>query len=175
MTIDEHAPGQGTFDHEAVGAISGGCSAANGRWAIVVSRFNQGITERLYTAAVETLVAAGAVPARISAVQVPGAVEIPLAVRELAETSHYAGIIALGCVIRGDTSHFDYVCSIVSDGILRVMIDERIPVGFGVITCDTADQAVARSADSATGSNAGAHAAAAVLEMAGLVRQIRGS
>lgn len=176
----EHAPGGGdaSFERSGVRAMRGEQSAAGSRFAIVVARFNQRITDALYAAAVDVLLAAGANAEHLVAVQVPGAVEIPLAARELALTRHYGAIVALGCVIRGETSHYDYVCSAVTDGCLRVQLDTGVPVAFGVITADTVEQAVARSA-SARGSggehNVGADAAHAALEMASLAREIRSS
>jgi 6,7-dimethyl-8-ribityllumazine synthase len=107
-------------------------------------------------------------------VTVPGAVELPLAARELAETSHYAGVVALGCVIRGETAHFDYVCQFATDGILRVQLDQELPVGFGLITCDTLEQAQSR-AQLGGGHNVGRDAARAALELAGLKRIVRSS
>ena len=164
----------GAFAHAGVDSSTAAGTAGGSRWAIVVARFNGGITDALFQGAVDTLVGAGARAEHIRAVTVPGAVEIPLATRELAETSHFAGIIALGCVIRGDTAHFDYVCSATTDGVLRVQLDHGIPVGFGLITCDTIEQAQAR-AQPGGGHNVGADAAAAALELAALVRDIRSS
>lgn len=173
----EHAPGLASFAHRGISAGAGPNHVEHARFGVVVARFNSAITSALYAGAVDVLLDAGVAPNHVAAVQVPGAVEIPLAVRELAHTRHYSGIIALGCVIRGDTSHFEYVCNFVTDGCLRVSLDHTIPVGFGVVTCDTAEQARVRSAPSgsATGHNVGADAARAMLEMAGLVRVIRGS
>ena len=172
----DHAPAaEGAFSHGGVEAEQGPRGAAGSRWAIVVSRFNGKITDALFRGAVDTLVAAGARPEHIRAVSVPGAVEIPLAAAELAETRHYAGVIALGCVIRGETSHFDYVCSAVTDGVLRVQLDEKVPVGFGLVTCDTVAQAEARAQLTPGGHNVGADAASAALELAGLVRITRSS
>lgn len=176
MGTDQHAPGAAHgFEHAGVHAESGPTSAAGARWAIVVARFNGSITEALYQGAVETLVSAGARAEHIRAVTVPGAVELPLAARELAETSHYAGIITLGCVIRGETAHFDYVCDAATQGIVRVQLDHGVPVGFGVLTCETLEQAQARASRAPGGRNVGAEAAAAALELAGLVRVIRSS
>lgn len=174
----EHAPGTGAYERRGVSAVRGASGAAGSRYAIVVSRFNQAITDSLFNAAVDVLLDAGAAPGHIRAVQVPGAVEIPLATRELAHTAHYAAIIALGCVVRGETAHFDYVCRAVTDGCLQVQLEFGVPVGFGVITAETIEQAFARSAESresGAGFNAGAAAAYAALEMAGLVRGIRSS
>lgn len=173
----QHAPGDAnaTFAHAGVESETAPQSASAARWAIVTARFNGAVTEPLFQGAVQTLLDAGAQPGHIRSVTVPGAVELPLAARELAETRHYAGIIALGCVIRGDTAHFDYVCSAATDGILRVQLDSGVPVGFGLITCDTIEQARARSSSDAGGHNVGADAARAAIELAGLVRSIRSS
>jgi 6,7-dimethyl-8-ribityllumazine synthase len=178
MTADahDHAPAQGeVFSHAGVMAESGPAGARGSRWAIVVARFNGAITDALFQGAVDTLLEAGAHAEHIRAVTVPGAVEIPLAAAELAETRHYAGIVALGCVIRGETAHFDYVCSAVTDGVLRVQLDEKTPVGFGLVTCDTVEQAEARAQLTPGGHNVGADAARAALELAGLVRITRSS
>jgi 6,7-dimethyl-8-ribityllumazine synthase len=172
----DHAPArEGAFTHAGVTAEPGPRSATGSRWAIVVARFNGAITGALFQGAVDALVEAGARPEHIRAVSVPGAVEIPLAARELAETSHYAGIVALGCVIRGETSHFDYVCGATTDGVLRVQLDHGVPVGFGLVTCDTVAQAEARAELQPGGHNVGRDAARAALELAGLVRITRSS
>lgn len=172
----DHAPApEGAFSHAGVVAEPGPSSAAGSRWAIVVARFNGAITDALFQGAVEALVEAGARPEHIRAVTVPGAVELPLAARELAETSHYAGVVALGCVIRGETAHFDYVCDFATQGILRVQLDHSLPVGFGLITCDTLAQAEARAQLGAGGHNVGRDSARAALELAGLRRVTRSS
>ena len=178
MQTPEHAPGQGVFSHNAVTATRGERGGSGARFAVVVARFNQRITESLYSSAIDVLIEAGAQPDNIMAVQVPGAVEIPLAALELAQTERYAAIVVLGCVIRGETAHFDYVCSSVTDGCLRVQLDTGVPIGFGVITAETVDQAVARSTEARESGgrhNVGASAAYAALEMAGMIRSIRGS
>jgi 6,7-dimethyl-8-ribityllumazine synthase len=166
-----------TFDAHGVAAARGTSGAGRGlRVGIAVARFNQRITEALYTGTVGVLLDAGVEVGHIEAVQVPGAMELPLALRELAETGRFQALVALGCVIRGETSHFDYVCSVATDGALQVQLATGIPVGVGVITCDTLDQALARSAParaSGGGHNVGSHAAYAALEMATLVRDIR--
>lgn len=173
----DHAPaGAGAFTHGSVTAETGPKTAAGSRWGIVVSRFNGAITDALYQGAVDALLEAGARPEHIRAVSVPGAVEIPLAARALADASHHvAGIIALGCVIRGETSHFDYVCRAATDGIMRVQLDHETPIGFGLVTCDTIAQAQARAELRPGGHNVGRDAAHAALELAGLVRTIRSS
>lgn len=140
-----------------------------------MARFNGAITDALFDGAVQVLRAAGARSEHIRAVSVPGAVELPLAARELADTSHYAGIVALGCVIRGETAHFDYVCSATTDGIMSVQLELGVPIGFGLVTCDTVAQAQARSGRLPGEHNVGRDAARAALELAGLVRITRSS
>ena len=173
----EHAPAiaPGAFSHAGVIAEAGPTAAAGSRWAIVVARFNGQITDALFRGAVDSIMAAGARAEHIRAVTVPGAVELPLAARELAKTGHYAGVVALGCVIRGETAHFDYVCRAATDGILRVQLDYGMPVGFGLVTCDTVEQALARCETQPGGHNVGADAANAALELAGLARITRSS
>ena len=173
----DHAPAsEGAFSHRGVTAEEGPKGAAGSRWAIVVARFNGRITDALFQGAVDTLVDAGARPEHIRAVSVPGAVELPLAANALAEASHgVAGVIALGCVIRGETAHFDYVCQFATEGILRVQLDHDLPVGFGLVTCDTVEQALARAETTPGGHNVGADAARAALELAGLARIVRSS
>lgn len=172
---DEHAPGSGSFSQSGIAAARAEHSAPDGaRIGIAVARFNSRITASLYAGAVDVLLAAGVEPDHIRAVQVPGAVELPLALRSLAGAD-CAAVVALGCVIRGETSHFDYVCSAATDGCLRVMLDLGVPVGFGVITCDTLEQALRRSAnsrESGGGHNVGADAAHAALEMLGVTRSL---
>ncbi len=167
--------GDGAFSHDGVTAEPGPSGAAGSRWAIVVARFNGAITDALFQGAVDELVEAGARPEHIRAVTVPGAVEIPLAAAELAHTSHFAGVIALGCVIRGETAHFDYVCQAATDGVLRVQLDSKVPVGFGLLTVDSLEQAQARAELTPGGHNVGRDAARAALELAGLVRITRSS
>lgn len=173
----EHAPHNSgeTFEHAGVRIEPHLLAAGGARWAIVTARFNGAITSALYQGAVQALIDAGAAPERINAVSVPGAVEIPIAARELAETRHYAGIVALGCVIRGETAHFDYVCDAVTQGVTRVQLDTGVPIGFGVLTVETVAQAQARSGTGHGDHNVGADAARAAVEVAGLVRTIRSS
>ncbi|MCW2924836.1 MAG: 6,7-dimethyl-8-ribityllumazine synthase [Thermoleophilia bacterium] len=166
---------EGAFDHAGVRAVDSPTSAAGSRWAIVSARFNGGIVNDLFAGAVDTLLEAGAKPEHIHAVTVPGAFELPLAARELAVASHYAGVIALGCVIRGETAHFEYVSGGATDGLLRVSLDHGIPIGFGVLTVETLEQARARSSRAAGGHNVGADAAAATIELAGFARVTRSS
>ena len=165
----------GAFSYQGVTAEPGPSAATGSRWAIVVARFNGSITDALFQGAVDALLEAGAKAEHIHAVSVPGAVEIPLAAAELAHSSHYAGIVALGCVIRGETAHFDYVCQAATDGVLRVQLDHKLPVGFGVLTVDSLEQAQARAELTPGGHNVGRDAARAALELAGLARLTRSS
>jgi 6,7-dimethyl-8-ribityllumazine synthase len=174
-TAHEHAPaGTATFVRDGVSAVAAGQQAPPGvRVGVAVARFNASITEPLFHGAVDVLRAAGVAEGRISAVQVPGAVELPLAARQLVAAGCEA-VVVLGCVIRGETSHFDYVCSAATDGVLRVMLDERVPVGFGLITCEDVDQALRRSESGEGGHNVGADAARAAIEMLALARTLQG-
>ena len=137
------------------------------RFAVVVSRFNHLVSVRLLQGCVRELETRGAASDNIHVAWVPGAFEIPLAVRALAATRRYDGIVALGAVIRGGTPHFEYVCRAVTDGVREVMRDTGVPVAFGVLTTDDAEQALARAGGS--DGNKGVDAALAVLEMARLV------
>ncbi|MDH5751884.1 MAG: 6,7-dimethyl-8-ribityllumazine synthase [Deltaproteobacteria bacterium] len=143
--------------------------AAGQKVAVIVSRFNQNITDRLLQGAREAFARSGGAEEDLTVVKVPGAYELPLAARKLAG-GQYDGIVALGAVVRGETPHFDYVCSAASEGLLRVMLDTGVPVGFGVITTDTIAQAMDRAGGKA--GNKGAETMLTVLEMASLLRQL---
>jgi 6,7-dimethyl-8-ribityllumazine synthase len=155
------------------GKIDGGLSAAGFRFGIVVSRFNSFITERLLTAAVDALERAGAASQDVDVVHVPGAFELPLAAKKLAATGKYDALIAIGCVIRGETSHYDYVCSETSRGLQLAQMDTGVPVLFCVLTCETLEQAIERAG--LKGGNKGFEAGLAAIEMAHLSRKIRGN
>lgn len=137
------------------------------KFALVVSRFNDFITERLVAGAVDALVRCGADENDIDIVKVPGSFEIPLLAKKLAEKKGYHAIICLGAVIRGATPHFDYVSAEVSKGIAQVSLESQVPVIFGVITTDTIEQAIERAGTKA--GNKGWSAAMAAVEMANLV------
>jgi 6,7-dimethyl-8-ribityllumazine synthase len=153
-----------------------GCSVIAGRphadldIAIVASRFNAEIVQQLLDGAVAELTGFGIPRDRITVVLVPGAWELPLACRRLAQAGGHHAVVALGCVIRGETPHFDYVCSEASRGIIDAASESGVPVGFGLVTANTLEQAQAR-AGGAHG-NTGAEAAAAAIEMAGLMRTL---
>ncbi|MGH8279374.1 MAG: 6,7-dimethyl-8-ribityllumazine synthase [Gammaproteobacteria bacterium] len=139
------------------------------RIAVVAARFNNHVVERLLDGATGSLRGAGAATADVEVLRVPGAFEIPLAVRQAARSGRFEAVIALGAVIRGETSHFDYVAGECARGVMQVMLDSGVPVGFGVLTCDTLAQAEARAGGAA--GNKGADAARAAVEMANLLRQ----
>src|SRR5579862_9472994 len=144
--------------------------AAGSRFAIVVSRFNDFITSRLMDACAGTLQRLGADEEDIEIVWCPGAFEIPLLAKKLAESGSYDAVICLGAVIRGSTSHFDYVAGECAKGIAKVSLDTGVPVIFGVLTTDTIEQAIERAETKA--GNKGADAAVAAIEMADLLRQL---
>ncbi|HXG54811.1 MAG TPA: 6,7-dimethyl-8-ribityllumazine synthase [Vicinamibacterales bacterium] len=145
-------------------------SAAGFRFAIIVSRFNPQITESLRAAARASLVQAGVAAGDIEELSVPGAFELPQAARCAAETGRFDAIVTLGCVIRGETPHFEYVSSAAAQGLMAAAGDTGVPMAFGVLTTDTEAQAAERAGDNA--SNKGREAAAAAIEMAALFRQL---
>jgi 6,7-dimethyl-8-ribityllumazine synthase len=155
----------------AVAAIEGGLSAAGKRFAIVVSRFNAFITERLFQSAYDGLLRSGATKKDVALVRVPGAFEIPLAARTLAETGKYDAIICLGCLIRGDTAHYDVIVNEVTRGIGQSAQETGVPHAFGVLTCDTLEQAIDRAGLKM--GNKGFEAALAAVEMANLRAGLR--
>lgn len=151
--------------------LEGGLSAAGSRFGIVVSRFNSFITERLLTAALDALERAGADSQSVDVVRVPGSFELPLSAKKLAATGKYDALVAIGCVIRGETSHYDYVCSETARGLQLAQMDTGVPVIFCVLTCDTLEQAVDRAG--LKGGNKGFEAGLSAIEMAQLSRKIR--
>ena len=147
--------------------------AAGHRFAIVVSRFNDAITGRLRDGAHAALVEGGAVPADIDVFAVPGAFELPQAARSAAETGRFDAIVCLGCVIRGETPHFEYISSSVAHAIQQASGDTGVPMAFGVLTTDTWEQAEQRASDGPD--NKGREAASAAVEMAVLFRRLQGA
>lgn len=144
--------------------IEGVVPAPQAKVAIVVSRFNSFITERLVEGAVDTLKRQGQIADdQITLVRVPGAVEIPLAVKRLAKSKQFDGIIALGCVIRGGTAHFEYVSGECAKGIAQIALESEIPVAFGVLTTENLEQAIDRAGVKV--GNKGVEAALSTLEM----------
>jgi 6,7-dimethyl-8-ribityllumazine synthase len=140
------------------------------RFAVVASRFNETVTRALVDGALDALVRHGMAFDDIDVVWVPGAWELPLAVRRAMATERYEAVVALGAVIRGDTPHFDYVAGECAAGIMRVTLDTGIPIVFGVLTVDDLDQALARCGGSV--GNKGEESAATAVEMVSLLRQI---
>lgn len=151
--------------------VEGNFEVGDARVAIVVSRWNDEITESLLNGALAALDRQGVSEDRITVLRVPGAFELPLVVQKAANTGRVEGVIALGCVIRGDTPHFDYVCSECTRGIGDVSLRTGLPVGFGLLTCDTVEQAKLRSGNDRE--NKGEEAALTVLEMISLLKQVR--
>lgn len=138
--------------------------------AIVASRFNEPVVDGLIGGAIETLQRMGAETPDISVTRVPGAWELPLVVQEIARAGHSDAIIALGAIIRGETPHFDFLSAECTSGLLRVSLEFRLPVAFGVLTCNTNEQAEARSGSQ--GENKGAEAAIAAVETAQVLRRL---
>jgi 6,7-dimethyl-8-ribityllumazine synthase len=137
---------------------------------VVPSRFNTEITEKLETGAIDFLEGLTNLKPEILVVRVPGVVEIPIAAQALLDRG-CEGVVALGCVIRGDTSHYDYVCDSVTEGVTRLMLDHKKPIGFGVLTTENEAQAMDRAGGKM--GNKGQEAAEVVLEMIGLLKSIK--
>jgi 6,7-dimethyl-8-ribityllumazine synthase len=163
--VEEHSPGR--FDvPSGYTALTGSPDGGQRAVGVVVSKFNGEITSRLLERALEELEAAGVARDAVTVVPVPGAFELPLAAMALAKSRKYACIVALGCVIRGETPHFDYVAGEAASGLQLAAIETGVPVAFGVLTTDTAEQAeerIDRAADAVRGA----------LEMADLFSQLR--
>lgn len=150
--------------------IEGKLIGTGKKFALVVSRFNDFITDRLVGGAVDALTRCGAKEKDIRVVKVPGAFEIPLVAKKMAGTGKYHGVICLGAVIRGATPHFDYVSAEVSKGIAVVSMESEIPVIFGIITTDTIEQAIERAGTKS--GNKGWSAAMSAVEMANLIEEV---
>jgi 6,7-dimethyl-8-ribityllumazine synthase len=148
----------------------GELNAAGLRFGIVVSRFNNFITDRLLAGALEALEQAGADEKQIESLRVPGSLEIALAAKKLAQTGRADSIICIGCVLRGETSHYDYVCSETARGIQLAQLDTGVPMAFCVLTCDTLEQAIDRAG--VKSGNKGYEAALGAVEMARLSRKL---
>lgn len=151
--------------------IEGRPDGAGRRFGIVASRFNGRIVELLVEGALDCLRRHGVEGTDVTLVRVPGAWEIPLALEELATGAGVDGLVALGVVIRGETPHFDFICGETASGIARIARQHRLPVGFGVLTCETSEQAAARAGGKA--GNKGWEAALAALEMTDLCARLR--
>ena len=160
-----HVPGELDIP-DGVAVLEGSPSGADRTVGIVVSRFNGEISNRLLESALEALAVAGVAEERITVMPVPGAFELPIGAMALAKTRRYSCVIALGCVVRGETAHFDYVAGEAASGLQLAGLETGVPVAFGVLTVDTAEQAEARI-------DKGADVARAALEMADLFSQVR--
>jgi len=160
-----HAPGVLDIP-DGVAVLEGSPSGAERTVGVVVSRFNGEISNRLLESALEALQEAGVPEERITVMPVPGAFELPIGAMALAKTRRYSCVVALGCVVRGETAHFDYVAGEAASGIQLAGLETGVPVAFGVLTVNTAEQAEARV-------DRGADAARAALEMADLFAQVR--
>jgi 6,7-dimethyl-8-ribityllumazine synthase len=150
--------------------IEGKLLAEGKNFALVVSRFNDFVTEKLLSGAFDALTRFGAKAENIDIVKVPGAFEIPLVAKKLAQKGRYHAVICLGAVIRGATPHFDYVSAEVSKGIAQVSLETSIPIIFGVVTTDTLEQAIERAGTKS--GNKGWSAAIAAVEMANLIEAV---
>ena len=155
-----------------VSATEGSLNAAGKRFALVVSRFNSFITERLFLSAYDGLLRSGARKKDIALVRVPGAFEIPLAARTLAETKKYDAVICIGCLLRGDTAHYDVIVNEVTRGIGQSAQETGVPHAFGVLTCENLEQAIDRAGLKM--GNKGFEAALAAVEMASLRKAVVG-
>jgi len=151
--------------------IHGELSARGLRIGIVASRFNSFITDRLLTAAVDALERSGSQSADVDVVHVPGSFELPVTAKKMAQTGKYDALIAIGCVIRGETSHYDYVCAETSRGLQLAQMDTGVPVIFCVLTVDTLEQAIDRAG--LKSGNKGFEAGLGAIEMAQLSRKLR--
>jgi 6,7-dimethyl-8-ribityllumazine synthase len=155
---------------DKIKTIEGDLVIKGARFGVAVARFNSFIVESLLAGTVDTLKRHGAEDADIEIVRVPGAYELPLAIKKMAAGKKYDGIIALGAVIRGGTPHFDYVAGECVKGMATVMLQHEIPVAFGVLTVDTIEQAIERAGTKA--GNKGAEATLSVIEMINLLKNI---
>ena len=145
--------------------------AAGFRFALVVSKYHDFITDRLKAGALDALATAGAAAEDVTVVRVPGAFEIPLAAQHVAESGRFDAVVCLGCVIRGETPHFDYICSAVAHGLTDASAATGVPIAFGVLTTNSIEEALARAGDGP--SNKGREAAVAAIEMADVVAQLK--
>jgi len=152
--------------------LEGDLTVKDQRFAVVVTRFNEFVTSKLLSGALDALLRHGCKESNITQVRVPGSFELPLAAKRLAESGACDAVIALGCVIRGQTPHFEYLAAEVTKGIAQVGLDTGVPVTFGVITADTLEQAIERAGSKA--GNKGADAAISAIELTNLYAGIAG-
>jgi 6,7-dimethyl-8-ribityllumazine synthase len=151
--------------------IKGYLTAGKGKYAIVVSRFNDFITSKLVEGAIDCLQRHGAAEDQIQIARVPGACEITIVAKKLAQSGRYVAVLCLGAVIRGQTGHYDAVCQQVVRGVGQINYDTGVPTIFGVLTCDTLEQAIERAGTKM--GNAGADAAMTAMEMAHVMEQVK--
>jgi 6,7-dimethyl-8-ribityllumazine synthase len=151
--------------------IEGRRRGAGFRFAVVVSKFNDFVTDRLQSAAVAFLSEAGVAPDHVTVIRVPGAFEIPIAAQHAAESGRFDAVVCLGCIIRGETPHFEFIASAVSNGLTAAASATGIPMTFGVLTTNSAEEALARAG--ATADNKGREAAVAALEMASVIAELK--
>jgi 6,7-dimethyl-8-ribityllumazine synthase len=152
-------------------SIQGGLGAEGFRFGIIVSRFNSFITERLLQGAIDALARAGASSKDVYTIHVPGSFELPITAKKLAAGGRYDALIAIGCIIRGETAHYDYVCSETARGLQLAQLDTGVPILFCVLTCDTLEQAIDRAG--LKGGNKGFEAGLGAVEMAQLSNKLR--
>ncbi len=150
--------------------IEGMLTVTNEKFCIITARFNEFIGSKLLSGALDELKRHGADEKNIDIIWVPGAFEIPLTAKKAAQTGKYNAIITLGAVIKGSTSHYDYVCAEVSKGVAAVGLETGIPVIFGILTCDNIEQAIERAGTKS--GNKGADAAKSAIEMANIIKQL---
>lgn len=163
---------RGTATFTATMLYEGDFSAPAGRFAIVAARFNEFVVNPLIAGATDALARHGVADDRIDLVRVPGAYEIPLVAQKLGKSGKYAAVICLGCVIRGDTDHYDHVAGTAASGIASAALNCGVPVIFGVLTCETLEQAINRAGGKA--GNKGAEAALTAIEMVNLMKKLPG-
>jgi len=154
----------------SVKTIEGQLDAKGLKVAIVAARFNDFIVDRLISGAIDYLVRHGGSKDDLTLIRLPGAFELPLAALKLARSGNYDGVVVLGAVIRGATPHFDYVCNECAKGVAQASMETGVPMGFGLLTCDTLDQAIERAGSK--GGNKGVEAASAMLETIRVLEQI---
>ncbi len=152
--------------------FEGDYSPPPGRFAVVVARFNETVTRALLAGSIDGFVRHGVAEDRIDVAWVPGAFEVPIVARRLAETGRYAAVVCLGCVIRGETGHYDHVAGGAASGVMQAGLATGVPMIFGILTTETVEQALNRSG--LKGGNKGAEAAMAAIEMVNLLGQIGG-
>ena len=152
--------------------IEGDFAPPAGRFAVVAARFNGAVVDQLTAGALDAFRRHGVDDARIDVVRVPGSYEIPVVAQRLGRSGKYAAVVCLGCVIRGDTDHYDHVAGAAASGIATAALNCGVPVVFGVLTCDTLEQAVNRAG--AKAGNKGFEAAVTAVEMANLMKKLPG-